>query len=222
MQSKIALATTLMVGLSIYTSATAVEAIEAPDVTARQTETSSPKPAAEATAKTLVKAHRFMTAHEGNKIVVGRNLIAEAAAKAAAEAAAKAEAERVAAEQAAAAQAAAEEAAAQKAAQEQAAQQRQQAAAQATGRTVGTFRATFYDPAVLGSSMGYGGIAANLNVLPRGTRVKIVLSNGMTMIRTVNDTGTFAASNPYQIDIAIPNSQIPAAGVLNATVTILN
>lgn len=156
-------------------------------------------------------------------------------------AAAKAAAAKKAAEEAkkaAAAKAAAEKAAAAKAAQQRAAQaaaQRRAAVQTAARRTTTTstrtttsssstsrtFKISFYDPAVLGSSMGYGGVAANLSVFPRGTRLRISMSNGQTIYRTVNDTGTFAYSNPYQLDVAWPNSQIPAAGILSATVTVV-
>jgi len=40
--------------------------------------------------------------------------------------------------------------------------------------------------------------------------------------RTVNDTGTFAYDNPYQIDMAMPNSMIPSYGITSATVEILS
>ncbi|KRL66693.1 hypothetical protein [Companilactobacillus versmoldensis] len=70
-----------------------------------------------------------------------------------------------------------------------------------------TMSATAYDPAVLGSSMGYSGVAANLSKYPKGTQLKITLSDGTVLNRTVNDTGTFAYSNPNQLDIAMPNSQ---------------
>ncbi len=73
----------------------------------------------------------------------------------------------------------------------------------------------------MGSSMGYSGVAANLSVFPRGTRLKITMSNGTVLYRTVNDTGSFAASNSHQIDVAMPNNQIPSAGVLSATVQVL-
>ncbi len=36
-----------------------------------------------------------------------------------------------------------------------------------TGTSQGTFKISFYDPAVLGSNMGYGGVAANLSVFPK-------------------------------------------------------
>ncbi|WP_318531091.1 RlpA-like double-psi beta-barrel domain-containing protein [Lapidilactobacillus wuchangensis] len=167
----------------------------------------------------------------------------QAAEKAAAEKAAaeKAAAEKAAAEQAAAEKAAAEKAAAEKAAAEAAAAKaaaaaQQQAAAQAqsaasttststststSGTSKGTFKISFYDPAVLGSNMGYGGVAANLSMFPKGTRLKISMSNGQVLYRTVNDTGSFAYANPYQLDVAMPNSQIPSAGILSATVEVL-
>lgn len=86
----------------------------------------------------------------------------------------------------------------------------------------GTFKLSFYDPAVLGSNMGYSGVAANLSVFPKGTKLKITLSNGTVWYRTVNDTGSFAASNSRQLDVAMPSSQIPSAGILYATVEVIN
>uniref|UniRef100_UPI0036F27D12 DPBB and LysM peptidoglycan-binding domain-containing protein n=1 Tax=Lacticaseibacillus jixiensis TaxID=3231926 RepID=UPI0036F27D12 len=86
----------------------------------------------------------------------------------------------------------------------------------------GTFKLSFYDPAVLGSNMGYSGVAANLSVFPKGTHLKITLSDGTVWYRTVNDTGTFAASNPHQLDVAMPSSQIPSAGILYATVEVVH
>ena len=90
-----------------------------------------------------------------------------------------------------------------------------------TGTSQGTFKISFYDPAVLGSNMGYGGVAANLSVFPKGTRLKITLSDGTVLIRTVNDTGTFAYSNPRQLDVAMPNNQIPSYGVTTASVEVI-
>lgn len=100
-------------------------------------------------------------------------------------------------------------------------QNAQPAQTNASGINKGTFKLSFYDPAVLGSNLGYGGVAANLSVFPKGTRLKITLSNGTVWYRTVNDTGTFAASNPRQLDVAMPNSQVPAAGILYAIVEVL-
>ena len=90
-----------------------------------------------------------------------------------------------------------------------------------TGTSQGSFKISFYDPAVLGSNMGYGGVAANLSVFPKGTTLKITLSDGTVLIRTVNDTGTFAYSNPRQLDVAMPNNQIPSYGVTTASVEVL-
>lgn len=92
---------------------------------------------------------------------------------------------------------------------------------QSSGHNVGTFKISFYDPAVLGSDMGYSGVATNLNVIPRGSRLKITTTQGDVYYRTVNDTGTFAYDNPYQIDMAMPNSMIPSYGITSATVEII-
>lgn len=73
----------------------------------------------------------------------------------------------------------------------------------------------------MGSSLGYGGVAANLSVFPKGTRLKITLSNGTVWYRTVNDTGSFAQSNSHQLDVAMPSSQIPSAGILYANVSVV-
>ncbi|WP_334351701.1 LysM peptidoglycan-binding domain-containing protein [Companilactobacillus sp. HBUAS56257] len=85
----------------------------------------------------------------------------------------------------------------------------------------GTFKISFYDPAVLGSNMGYSGVAANLSVFPKGTQLKITLADGTVMYRTVNDTGTFANSNSQQLDVAMPSSSIPSYGVTTATVEVV-
>ena len=75
---------------------------------------------------------------------------------------------------------------------------------------------TFYDPAVLGAGTMpngmYSGVAANLSIYPKGTVLRITLPDGSVVERVVNDTGTFAASNPYQLDLAWPNSSIPSYG----------
>ncbi|WP_174683317.1 hypothetical protein [Companilactobacillus nuruki] len=92
---------------------------------------------------------------------------------------------------------------------------------QSTGKNVGTFKISFYDPAVLGSDMGYSGVATNLGVIPRGSQLKITTAQGDVYYRTVNDTGTFAYDNPYQIDMAMPNSMIPSYGITSATVEII-
>ncbi|WP_434669919.1 hydrolase [Lacticaseibacillus rhamnosus] len=193
-------------------------------------------------AKNEVKAdqadtYSLINPKKENTITVGTNDIAEAAHQIAEQkaAAAKAAEEQAAAEKAAAEKAAAEQAAAQQAAQEQAqaqaAQQAASASAAAASATTtsttqtttnkGTFKLSFYDPAVLRSSMGYDGVAANLSVFPKGTRLKITLSDGTVWYRTVNDTGSFANGNPNQLDVAMPNSQIPSAGVMTATVEVV-
>ena len=92
---------------------------------------------------------------------------------------------------------------------------------QPTSNNIGTFKISFYDPAVLGSDMGYSGVATNLNVIPRGSRLKITTAQGDVWYRTVNDTGTFAYANPHQIDVAMPNSMIPSYGITSATVEII-
>ena len=79
---------------------------------------------------------------------------------------------------------------------------------------------SFYDPAVLGSNMGYTGVAANLAVYPKNTKLKIVFADGTEIHRVVNDTGTFVYSNPNQIDVAWPNAAIPSYGITTATVTV--
>ncbi|WP_366917424.1 LysM peptidoglycan-binding domain-containing protein [Lacticaseibacillus pantheris] len=90
-----------------------------------------------------------------------------------------------------------------------------------TSGSARTMKLSFYDPAVLGSDLGYGGVAANLSVYPKGTQLKITLSNGTVWYRAVNDTGSFAYSNPNQLDVAMPSSQIPSAGILTATVEVV-
>jgi len=95
--------------------------------------------------------------------------------------------------------------------------------AQATSGS--TVKVTFYDPAVLGASTMpggiYSGVAANLSVYPKGTVLRITLQDGQVMTRTVNDTGAFASSNPNQLDIAIPNSQVPSWGTGTAQVQVI-
>ncbi|HJF86291.1 MAG TPA: LysM peptidoglycan-binding domain-containing protein [Companilactobacillus farciminis] len=91
-----------------------------------------------------------------------------------------------------------------------------------TGTSQGTFKISFYDPSVLGSNMGYSGVAANLSVFPKGTQLKITLADGTVLYRTVNDTGTFANSNSQQLDVAMPSSSIPSYGVTTASVEVLS
>ena len=209
--------TTLAAAFAIYTSTQPVEAISTDDAANRQAQAAGVTPAAEQTAAKIVATNKLIAAPAAvSPIKPGDNTEFDAMMKQRAEAAAKAKAQ-------AAAKAKAEAKAAQvaKAASTPAARAAAPTTSSATGTSKGTFRVTFYDPAAMGSSMGNGGIAANLGVLPRGSRVKIQLSNGQTLIRVVNDTGGFAAGNPHQIDVAMPNSQIPSAGVLSAIVTII-
>lgn len=167
-----------------------------------------------------------------------------ASVQAAAESAANQQAQQQAAEQAQQAQQAQQQQVQQQQVQQQQAQQaaaqqkqqqqvQQQAVSQPVAQTTqttqptqsatnkGTFKISFYDPAVLGSNMGYSGVAANLSVFPKGTVLRITMSTGQTLTRTVNDTGSFAAGNPNQLDVAMPSGQIPAAGILSATVEVL-
>ncbi|WP_461215311.1 LysM peptidoglycan-binding domain-containing protein [Lacticaseibacillus sp. GG6-2] len=103
---------------------------------------------------------------------------------------------------------------------QQSTQQTQQTTS-TTATSAGTFKISFYDPAAMGSSLGYGGVAANLSVFPKGTQLKIAMSNGQVLYRTVNDTGSFAQSNSHQLDVAMPNNAIPSAGILSATVSVV-
>lgn len=222
---------------AINTATKSVEAIDTNTSAQHQAQSNDSQATAVDSAKTVVKTNAVL--HPVKKIVIkpGRNLIAEANERAAAKKAAEAKAAALKAAQVAAQKAAAEKAAQQKAAQEAAAQKAaaaQQAAASqtasqstttATTNTTttnkGTFKLSFYDPAAMGSNMGYSGVAANLSTFPRGTKLKITLSSGTVWYRTVNDTGSFAAGNPNQLDVAMPTSQIPSAGILYATVEVV-
>jgi 3D (Asp-Asp-Asp) domain-containing protein len=176
---------------------------------------------------TLEKKREIKIVPGTNKYHEAANILkAEADAKAKAEAEAKAKAkEEAEAKAKAAAAAKAKAAAAAKASSttssSSAASSSRSTSTSSSSRVYSGIKITFYDPAAMGSSMGYSGVAANLSVFPRGTRLKITMSNGMVIYRTVNDTGSFAASNSHQIDVAMPNNQIPSAGVLSATVTVL-
>ena len=207
------------------------------DAAAAPTQTTSPAEQAAQAATASANAQAASSA-------AAQSAAASAAAQSAAESAA---AQSAAAESAASVQAAPESAAnpqAQQQVQQQQAQQaaaqqkqqqqvQQQAVSQPVAQTTqtsqptqsatnkGTFKISFYDPAVLGSNMGYSGVAANLSVFPKGTVLRITMSNGQTLTRTVNDTGSFAAGNPNQLDVAMPSGQIPAAGILSATVEVL-
>lgn len=88
------------------------------------------------------------------------------------------------------------------------------------------FKVTFYDPRVLGAVTMpgglYAGVAADLNIFPKGTHLRITLPDGRVLKRVVNDTGTFAYTNHYQLDIAMPNNQIPSYGTGRAKVELLD
>lgn len=93
-----------------------------------------------------------------------------------------------------------------------------------TGLRTLTMDSTAYDVNV--ASGGHpafpnGGVAADLSQFPKGTRLKIEYQNGNVEVRTVNDTGTFVASSPNQLDISMPNDQALAYGRQTVTVTVL-
>ncbi|WP_432365281.1 hydrolase [Lacticaseibacillus paracasei] len=213
------------------------------DAAAAPTQTTSPaeQAAQAATASANAQAASSAAAQSAAESAAAQSAAAESAAsvQAAAESAANQQALQQAAEQAQQAQQAQQQQVQQQQAQQAAAQQKQQqqaqqqAVSQPVAQTTqtsqptqsatnkGTFKISFYDPAVLGSNMGYSGVAANLSVFPKGTVLRITMSNGQTLTRTVNDTGSFAAGNPNQLDVAMPSGQIPAAGILSATVEVL-
>ena len=217
------------------------------DAAAAPTQTTSPaeQAAQAATASANAQAASSAAAQSAAASAAAQSAAESAAAEsaasvqAAAESAANQQAQQQAAEQAQQAQQAQKQQVQQQQAQQAAAQQKQQqqvqqqAVSQPVAQTTqtsqptqsatnkGTFKISFYDPAVLGSNMGYSGVAANLSVFPKGTVLRITMSNGQTLTRTVNDTGSFAAGNPNQLDVAMPSGQIPAAGILSATVEVL-
>ena len=212
------------------------------DAAAAPTQTTSPaeQAAQAATASANAQAASSAAAQSAAASAAAQSAAESAAAEsaasvqAAAESAANQQAQQQAAEQAQQAQQAQQQQVQQAAAQQKQQQQvQQQAVSQPVAQTTqtsqptqsatnkGTFKISFYDPAVLGSNMGYSGVAANLSVFPKGTVLRITMSNGQTLTRTVNDTGSFAAGNPNQLDVAMPSGQIPAAGILSATVEVL-
>lgn len=217
------------------------------DAAAAPTQTTSPaeQAAQAATASANAQAASSAAAQSAAASAAAQSAAESAAAEsaasvqAAAESAANQQAQQQAAEQAQQAQQAQQQQVQQQQAQQAAAQQKQQqqvqqqAVSQPVAQTTqtsqptqsatnkGTFKISFYDPAVLGSNMRYSGVAANLSVFPKGTVLRITMSNGQTLTRTVNDTGSFAAGNPNQLDVAMPSGQIPAAGILSATVEVL-
>lgn len=75
-----------------------------------------------------------------------------------------------------------------------------------------TMVATAYDPQVAAGGQGTSiptgtGVAAALDRYPKGTQLEIKFQDGHTENRVVNDTGTFAASNPNQLDISMTNAE---------------
>ncbi len=75
-----------------------------------------------------------------------------------------------------------------------------------------TMVATAYDPEVAAGGQGTSiptgtGVAAALSRYPKGTQLEIKFQDGHTENRVVNDTGTFAYSNPNQLDISMTNSE---------------
>lgn len=222
------------------------DAAAAPTQTTSPAEQAAQAATASANAQAASSAAAQSAAASAAAQSAAESAAAESAAsvQAAAESAANQQAQQQAAEQAQQAQQAQQQQVQQQQVQQQQAQQaaaqqkqqqqvQQQAVSQPVAQTTqtsqptqsatnkGTFKISFYDPAVLGSNMGYSGVAANLSVFPKGTVLRITMSNGQTLTRTVNDTGSFAAGNPNQLDVAMPSGQIPAAGILSATVEVL-
>ena len=195
-----------------------------------QTSTDNNQAASDAAAQSAAASNAAASSAAASSAAASSVAASNAAASSAAQAAAQQPAQQQAQQQAAAQQQAQQQAAAQQQAQQQAAAsqaavQQQQAPATQTTQTStnkGTFKISFYDPSVLGSNMGYEGVAANLSVFPKGTKLRITMSNGQVLERTVNDTGSFAYSNPRQLDVAMQGKDIPSAGVLSATVEVIN
>ena len=181
-----------------------------------QTSTDNNQAASDAAAQSAAASNAAASSAAASSAAASSVAASNAAASSAAQAAAQQQAQQ---------QAAAQQQAQQQAAASQAAVQQQQAPATQTTQTStnkGTFKISFYDPSVLGSNMGYEGVAANLSVFPKGTKLRITMSNGQVLERTVNDTGSFAYSNPRQLDVAMQGKDIPSAGVLSATVEVIN
>lgn len=66
--------------------------------------------------------------------------------------------------------------------------------------------------------MGTVGVAANQCVFPKGLKLRITMSNGQVLERTVKVLGSLSYSNPRQQSVAMQGKDIPSAGVLSATV----
>ncbi|WP_173021217.1 LysM peptidoglycan-binding domain-containing protein [Secundilactobacillus folii] len=89
-----------------------------------------------------------------------------------------------------------------------------------------TMVATAYDPQVASGGQGTSiptgtGVAASLSRYPKGTQLEIKFQDGHTETRVVNDTGTFAYSNPNQLDISMTNSQAMQFGRQSVQVRVI-
>lgn len=87
--------------------------------------------------------------------------------------------------------------------------------------------ATAYDPEVAAGGQGTSiptgtGVAAVLSRFPKGTQLEIKYQDGHTEQRVVNDTGTFAYSNPNQLDISMTNAQAMQFGRQNIQVRVVD
>lgn len=87
--------------------------------------------------------------------------------------------------------------------------------------------ATAYDPEVAAGGQGTSiptgtGVAAALSRFPKGTQLEIKYQDGHTEQRVVNDTGTFAYSNPNQLDISMTNAQAMQFGRQNIQVRVVD
>ncbi len=87
--------------------------------------------------------------------------------------------------------------------------------------------ATAYDPEVAAGGQGTSiptgtGVAAALSRFPKGTELEIKYQDGTTEKRVVNDTGTFAYSNPNQLDISMTNAQAMQFGRQNIQVRVVD
>lgn len=87
--------------------------------------------------------------------------------------------------------------------------------------------ATAYDPQVAAGGQGTSiptgtGVAAALSRFPKGTELEIKYQDGTTEKRVVNDTGTFAYSNPNQLDISMTNAEAMQFGRQNIQVRVVD
>ena len=87
--------------------------------------------------------------------------------------------------------------------------------------------ASAYDPQVAAGGQGTSiptgtGVAAALSRFPKGTELEIKYQDGTTEKRVVNDTGTFAYSNPNQLDISMTNAEAMQFGRQNIQVRVVD